>query len=202
MWIHAGKEQGHRCRTLSCPPAIISELCCLLNHRLICWESNFFLETITLTILNFKVEFWQFLFFKGWGGNKAVLELYHLQGLLKLKVSACWQNDRLYRHISDKPAIWFNGVAPAISMEMSWGVAALLSPRKTHIPAILVTVSMLIWAHLARDSCFILSLQSTVSSCTSLPCPHQCTWKAQRLLSSLFLQYEQQLLSNCTWKLS
>lgn len=31
MWIHASKEQGHRCWTLSCHPGINSELCCLLK---------------------------------------------------------------------------------------------------------------------------------------------------------------------------
>lgn len=48
---------------------------------------------------------------------------------------------------------------------------ASLSPPKHPIPAILMTVSMLIWAHLACDFFFfILSLHSAVSCCTSLRC--------------------------------
>lgn len=50
--------------------------------------------------MSFKVVFQEF-----WEPTKAVLELYRLQGLLKLKVSACWQNVMLCRHISDKPAV-------------------------------------------------------------------------------------------------
>lgn len=69
----------------------------------------------------------------------------HLQGLLKLKVSACWQNVMHYRRILDKPGVRFSCMAPLISMEMSWGVVAPLSPLKHHILAMLVTVSMLIW---------------------------------------------------------
>lgn len=68
-----------------------------------------------------------------------------LQGLLKLKVSACWQNVTHYRRILDKPGVQFSCMAPVISMEMSWGVVALLSPPQHRFPAMLATVSMLIW---------------------------------------------------------
>lgn len=71
----------------------------LAEAAVICVDRATFLETITLTVLNFKVVFREF-----WT-TKAVLELYLLQGLPKLKVSACWQNVMLCRHISDKPAV-------------------------------------------------------------------------------------------------
>lgn len=68
------------------------------------------------------------------GTTKAVLGMNRLQGLRKLKVSACWQNVMLHRRISDKPGVRFSSVAPVISMEMSWGVAAPLSPPTTPVP--------------------------------------------------------------------
>lgn len=106
-----------------------------------------------------------------------------LQGLLKLKVSACWQNVIHYRRILDKPGVRFSCMAPVISMEMSWGVAASLSPPQHWFPAMPVTVSMLIWgsvgwkAHLA--CAFALSYHSThpIPFCTASP--H--TWHAAHM---------------------
>lgn len=77
--IHAGKEQGHQRWTRSCQLGIISKLCCLLKPPSYARIEQL-LETITLTVLNFKVVFQEF-----WGATKAVLELYRLQGLLNLK---------------------------------------------------------------------------------------------------------------------
>lgn len=68
------------------------------------------------------------------GTTKAVLGMNRLQGLRKLKVSACWQNVMLHRRISDKPGVRFSSAAPVISMEMSWGVVAPLSPPTTPVP--------------------------------------------------------------------
>lgn len=183
--IHAGQEEGHQRWTRSCHPGIISKLCCLLKPPSYARREQL-LETITLTVLNFKVVFREF-----WGTTKAVLELYRLQGLPKLKVSACWRNVMLCRHISDKPAVCFNSVAPVISMEMSWGVVASLSPPKHPIPAILVTVSMLIWAHLACDIFFLYLISSLCCFLLHFfaTCPHQCPCSC-----AFFFSYHHQLL--------
>jgi len=40
-----------------------------------------------------------------WRQPEAVLGMNLLQGLLKLKVAACWQNVMYYRRIADKPDV-------------------------------------------------------------------------------------------------
>lgn len=148
--------------------------------------------------MNFRPGFWEF-----WGTSKAVLEVYRLQGLPKLKVSACWRSVMLYRHISDKPAVWFHSVAPVISMEMSWGVVALPSPPKKTYPSI---PGDCIYANMGSSGWWFFSPLYLISSLCCfflhffLMCSYQHTWEPQRLLSDLFLQYRHQLLSNCTWK--
>lgn len=91
------------------------------------------------------------------GATEAALQPYHLQGLLKLKVSACWRDDELYRHNSDKPAvIWRRGPGDIYGDELRCRSLAVTSENR--IPAVLVTVSMLIQAHLACAFFFSLSL--------------------------------------------
>lgn len=114
---------------------------------------------------------------------EAVLGMNLLQGLLKLKVAACWQNVMYYRRIVDKPDVWFTSMAPVISMEMSWGVVVLVSPPQHRPPAMLMTVSMLIWgsvrqkAHLARA--VALSYHSTHPAPFFTASPH--TWHAAHM---------------------